>query len=119
MKPLLIIALALAGLSAADATGTWTGTLTPSGREPGPAYVVLTQEGKTLTGTAGPTADEQHPIHNGRAENGKLSFDVHTGGGVMRVTLEQQGNELTGEATRERDGQTDRATVELKRTTSR
>jgi hypothetical protein len=115
MKPLLVIALAVVGLSAADATGTWTGTLTPAEREPGPAYVVLTQEGNALTGTAGPTADEQHPIHNGRAANGKLSFDVHTGGGVMRVTLEQQGDEMTGEATRERDGQIQHANVELKR----
>ena len=115
MLHLLVIALASVGLSAANATGTWTGTLTPAEGEPGPAYVVLKQDGEALTGSAGPDASEQHPIHNGRAENGKLTFDLHTGGGVMRVTLEQKGDELTGEVTRERDGQSQRATVELRR----
>jgi hypothetical protein len=87
VKHLLVIALAAATLTAADATGTWTGTLTPSDGQPGPAHVVLKQEGDKLTGTAGPDASEQHPIQNGRAENGTLTFELQTGDTLMKVTL--------------------------------
>ena len=115
MKHLLLIALAVAGLGAADATGTWTGTLTPAGEEPGPAHAVLKQSGTTLTGTAGPDASEQHPIQNGKAENGKLTFEISADSGLMKVTLEQQGDAMTGLVVRQRDGQTLEAKVALKR----
>lgn len=116
MTHLLLIALAVAGIGAADATGTWTGTLTPAGQEPGPAHAVLRQEGTTLTGTAGPDASEQHAIQNGKAENGTLTFEIPTGGGLMKVTLQQQGDVMNGQVLRERDGQTLEAKVALKRT---
>ena len=115
MTHLLLIALAVAGIGAADATGTWTGTLTPAGQEPGPAHAVLRQEGTTLTGTAGPDASEQHPIKNGKAENGKLTFEIPTDGGLMKVTLDQKGDVMTGQVLRDRDGQTLEAKVALKR----
>jgi hypothetical protein len=115
VKHLLVIALAAATLTAADATGTWTGTLTPSDGQPGPAHVVLKQEGDKLTGTAGPDASEQHPIQNGRAENGTLTFELQTGDTLMKVTLAQKGDEMTGSAARAREDRTQTATIALKR----
>ena len=118
MNHLLVIALAAGTLSGADATGTWTGTLTRSGdaTEPLPAYLVLKQEGEQLTGTAGPNAGEQQPIHRGKAENGVLTFEVTTGESVMKFAVKQDGDEITGDVTREREGQTQRAKLAVKRT---
>ena len=87
MQRLLLIALTAATLVAADATGTWTGTLTPSDGTSGPARLVLKQEGDKVTGTAGPDATEQHTIENGKAESGNLTFQVSTPGGVMKFAV--------------------------------
>ena len=113
----LLIALAAATLLAADATGTWTGTLTRAegdGR-PLPAHLVLMQEGDKLTGTAGPDAGEQRPIQNGTAKDGKLSFEVRNDDTVMTFTLTQEGEEITGDVLRDREGQTQKAKLAVKR----
>jgi hypothetical protein len=118
MKHILCLLLAAAGLIAADATGTWTGTLTPTGPGTGgeshPALLVLKQDGAKLTGTAGPNAEEQNPIENGKAENGKLTFEVQAGGG-MKFNLTHEGDEIKGDISRERDGQTQTAKLAVKR----
>jgi len=111
----LLLALATGALLAADATGSWTGTLTPGDREAGPAHLVLKQEGDKLTGTAGPTASEQHPIQNGKAANGDLTFEVATGESVMKFALKQEADEIKGDVTREREGQSQTAKLTVKR----
>jgi hypothetical protein len=118
MKHIFLAALAAVGLMAADATGKWTGKLiVPSsdGEQDRPAHLVLKQTGATLTGTAGPDAGEQHPLQNGKAENGVLTFEVPTGETVMMFTLKHEGDEIRGTITRERDGQKQTAKLELKR----
>ena len=115
MTHVLLLALATVTLTAADATGTWTGTLTPADGQPSPAHLVLKQDGETLTGTAGPNSGEQRPIRNGRAENGTLTFEVANDETVMKFTLKQDGEEITGDITREREGQTQRAKLAVKR----
>lgn len=119
MKQLFLVMFAVAGLMAADATGKWTGTLTtPSsegGERSGPALLELKQEGAKLTGTAGPDAGERHDIQNGKAEEGTLTFEVPTGEVVMKFTLKQEGDAIKGEITRERDGRTQVAKLDLKR----
>jgi hypothetical protein len=117
MTQLLVIALAAATLTAPDATGTWTGTLTiaDGDGQARPAYLVLKQEGETLTGTAGPDASEQHPIQDGKAVDGTLTFNLPTGETVMKFSLKQDGDAITGDITREREGQTQRAKLSVKR----
>ena len=66
---LLIAASTLSAFQAKpiDLTGTWTGTFTRStGGDPGQAHIVLKQKGTEVTGTAGPGADNQVPIANGK-----------------------------------------------------
>jgi hypothetical protein len=118
MKHLILLTLAAVSLMAADATGTWTGTLVvskPDGGQDRTAHLVLKQEGNKLTGTAGPSADEQHPIENGKAEDGNLTFDVPTEEAVMKFTLKLDGDEIKGDIKRERDGATETAKLSVKR----
>ena len=118
MKHILLLTLAAVSLIAADATGTWTGTLTastPNGSEQHPALLVLKQEGAKLTGTAGPDSSEQHPIENGKAENGSLTFEVPAGNAIMKFTLKHDGDKIEGDVTREREGQTQTAKLAVKR----
>ena len=119
MKHILLMAFAAFTLIGADATGTWTGTLTISAsggeEQTRPAHIMLKQDGASLTGTAGPTADEQHPIEKGRADGGNLTFEVPTGETTMKFTLRQDGDELKGQVTREHEGETQTAKLTAKR----
>jgi hypothetical protein len=114
MRYLLLLTLAAAGLIAADATGTWTGSLIVNG-ENRPAHLVLKQEGGKLTGTAGPDPSEQHPIQNGKAEDGKLTFELSRETMTMKFALAQEGDDIKGQVTREREGQTQTVQLEVKR----
>lgn len=118
MKPFILLTLRAVCLIAADATGKWTGTLTVSTsdgtQKPGPAYLVLHQEGAKLTGTAGQNASEQQKITEGKAENGNISFEVLAGSTVMTFALKQEGDEIRGDVTRQRQGQTQTAKLAVK-----
>jgi hypothetical protein len=74
--PSLVFVLTAVALIAADATGTWTGTFVPTGPEAGPVHLILKQEGTNLTGTVDPREDDQREIQNGKALDGKLTFEV-------------------------------------------
>lgn len=106
-------------LAAADATGTWTGNLTikddsgtPQSR---PAHLVLKQDGATITGTAGPDANEQHPIEKGTIADGKITFEVPTGETVMKFTVTLDGDEIKGRIDRDRDGEHQTAEIHVTR----
>lgn len=115
MKAFLLLIVSALGLMAADATGTWTGTFTPIGEEPGPAHLVLKQDGGKVTGTAGPSADQQHEIRNGKAENGKISFEVAGEDTTMTFELKLEGDRISGDVSRERDGQAQTAKLSVTR----
>jgi hypothetical protein len=120
MKCIALILVTAAALCAADATGTWKGTMLvdpPDGPgQPGPAYLVLKQEGTALTGTIGATAEGQRPFQNGKAENGKLTFELPMGGiASMKFTLEQSGEAITGTMVAEAEGARLSAKLALKR----
>ncbi len=119
MKYILLLAVAAASLVAADVTGKWTGTLNvptaDGGERPGPAYLVLHQDGTKVTGTAGPSAAEQDAIQNGKAEDGNVTFELSREGWLMKFVLRQDADELKGDVTRERDGQTETAKLTANR----
>lgn len=118
MKHFVLLTFAAVSLMAADATGRWIGTLSHTsngGEEPHPAHLVLKQDGTKLTGTAGPDASEQHPIENGKAENGNLTFEVTTGDAIMKFALKHEGDEIKGDVTREHDGNKETVKLALKR----
>ncbi len=115
MKTILLLLASAAILLGADATGTWTGTLSPEGGGDGPAYMILKQEGTTLTGTAGPNEAQQQPIANGKVSGPDVTFEVPTRGGIMKFVLKLDGDEIKGDASREQDGQKQTAKIAVKR----
>jgi hypothetical protein len=115
MKHFLILACTAFGLLAADATGKWSGTFTPTDGGGGPALLILKQEGSIVTGTAGPNEGERHSIQNGRIEDGTLKFEVPQGETVMKFDLKLEGDEITGDVSRERNGQRQTAKLSVKR----
>ena len=115
MTYMLAVVLTAFAALATDVTGTWTGTLTPEGREPTPAVLVLRQEGSTVTGTAGGSESEKHPISHGTIKDDVVTFEVEAGESTMKFELKLSGDDLSGAVVRERDGQQQKATVSLKR----
>jgi hypothetical protein len=105
---LLTVALAMSCYGA-DATGTWNGTISipASGDQDArtvPAHLVLKQDGATLTGTAGPDPEQQFPVQNGKVDGLALRFEAIAGEAVMKFVLRQEGDQITGEVSREKEG---------------
>ena len=119
MKSLLTLLLLSATLMLGDElTGTWTGTLTrkdAGGEETSPAHLVLRMDGGKVTGTGGPSAEEQRAISNGAFENGKFTFEIRNEESIMKFALTVEGEEIKGDVTLNRDGETRRGTLAVKR----
>jgi hypothetical protein len=119
LKHIFLMLFAAIGLMAADATGKWTGTMTTRNdageEETGPALLELKQDGTKLTGSAGPGTAERYTIENGKAEDGTITFEVQSGESLMKFALKWEGDEMKGGITRERQGQTQQAKLDLKR----
>lgn len=103
-----------------DLTGVWTGTLTRTGSEGGPAHLSLKQKGAELTGTAGPSADRQTAISNGKVSTVKgvtsVVFDAtQTSGMVMKFDLKVVEGRLKGMVRAEQNGQKLEATLDVGR----
>lgn len=122
---LLLAAAAAATASAfqakpANLTGSWTGTLTPDGGgTPGSGYLVLKHTGKELTGTAGPSAENQAPITKGvvtpTKEGTTATFERPTGSGVMLFELKLVKDRLMGTLTMVSGDQKRTATADFQR----
>ena len=109
MKTMLLLsALAMASYGA-DATGTWTGIIAIPARgdedaRTVPAHLVLKQQGSVITGSAGPDAGEQYPIQKGKVDGAALRFEAAAGEALMNFVLKQDGDRITGEVSRLKEG---------------
>jgi hypothetical protein len=115
MKLSLLLILTAAGLLAADATGTWTGSLTRTDGEQSTAHLILKQDGEKVTGTAGPGPEEQYEIQNGKSAAGKITFDIPRENGAMKFDLKQEGDGMQGEILMEQDGEIRKAQLTVTR----
>src|SRR5260370_22349753 len=89
MKLLLTSLLLTLSISAANLSGKWTGTFVDdSDKKSETAVLMLTHDGNTLTGTAGPNAEEQMAISNGKVDGNNVTFDVKAGEMTVRFTLQ-------------------------------
>src|SRR5262245_49119074 len=106
-----------------DFTGKWSGSFTmtaPDGTER-PEQIVLNLKHKAqeLTGTAGPSEDQQWPL-KGSVEGNKLTFDV-TGNEVpmpIKFVLTFADGHLKGDAQAEFQGQKMSAKIDAQRAKS-
>jgi hypothetical protein len=118
MKKLAAIALialtvipAAVSAQATNVTGNWNATFTatrPDGSTQSITFTFhLTQKGKELTGTIGPTPERQWKIEKGVVNGTKVSFQVQQpdGGPLRTLTLAHEKGHLVGTMKLERDGQ--------------
>jgi hypothetical protein len=117
MKSILLSLLLAAAwsLSGADLTGKWAGTvdLKQDGEaQTIPIIMVLKQEGKTLTGTAGPE-EEQHPIQKGTVDGDTVTMEVDSGEAIYYVELKVDGDQISGKVKQGADGE--KTNISLKR----
>jgi hypothetical protein len=115
---------AFPAIAAEDFTGKWSGTFSgigPDGTEQTEnILMVLVHKGTELTGTAGPSADNQRKIENGKVDGDKLSFEVPggadtPGGPRVTITLTYADGHLKGDFIAERGGQKLTAKVDVTR----
>ena len=120
----VVASVAVRGMRAEQATvsGTWSGTPVFKGADPGeePIHLVITQDGTTLTGTAGPDADHQYRITKAKLTNAgsaaSVTFDLILNAVLTSFDLKLTDGALKGEATTEgEDGHKRVAAVELKK----
>ena len=124
---LVAIVLLTPGLFAAeDLTGKWTGSFKTSmnGGETKDdvAYMLIKHTGAELTGSAGPSVDQQWPIVSGKVtvasvagkDSTKAAFDVQLAEGpLLHFDLELVEGHLKGNAKAEMDGMTMTAVVDV------
>jgi hypothetical protein len=105
-KLVLCALLAAASLLGADVSGNWKGDASRSdGTWLMDVVMMLKQDNDKLTGTVGPSMDEQVAVSNGKVDGDNVTFDVFTDEGTYKVALVVAGDEIKGSAVRNLDGQ--------------
>ena len=121
MRILFAMLVAAATLAAGDLTGKWSGSFNftrPDGeKRDDQAYMVLKQEGETVTGTVGPNVDRQWPLKNGKLQGQKLTFEVQPEGDgpLVKFDLTFEGERIHGEAKAQSNEGQLQAKLDLKR----
>jgi hypothetical protein len=99
MKRVLVIVLLWAiSAVASDVTGTWSGSFKVNGGDHTiPQMMIFKQDGTKVNGSAGPDAQEQYPIENGKIEGDHLRFEVTSGEWRFSYDLTRSGqDEING-----------------------
>ncbi len=115
---LVLAVLACAAVADVDVTGKWSGSFNmtgPDGDKEGTALLILKQSGTEITGTVGPSEDEQFTIQKGKIEGDKITLEADHNGHTMKIDLVLADNRITGEAHMEAEGQTLNAKIDVTR----
>jgi len=116
---LMLGALALVAAPDTNVTGKWSGSfkMTRSDGETsdGPALLLLKQAGSEITGSVGPTQDEQHAITKGKIEGEKISLLVEDDGRTIKFALLLAADRITGDADVSHEGETAKAKIDVTR----
>ena len=115
----VLAALAGVALADVDVTGKWSGTFNatnPNGEtKESTALLVLKQSGTDITGTVGPSEDEQFAIQKGKIDGDKITLEVDHDGHTMTFDLVLAADRITGEAHMSRDGLSMKAKIDVSR----
>lgn len=117
LRTLIFFLITALCLCAGDISGKWSGQweTSPDGG-PGPHYMVLKQEGGTVTGTAGPTENQQMAITNGTVTGDTLKFDISIPNGpTLKFEFKVTGDAMDGTAVLEMNGQKQQMKLSAKR----
>jgi len=80
------------------------------------AILVLKQNGAEITGTVGPTEDEQFTIKSGQIDADKITLEVDEHGHPIKFNLVISADRITGEANMSREnGETAKAKLDVTR----
>ena len=115
---LVLAVLAVAAVADVDVSGKWSGTFNmtgPDGDKDGTALLILKQSGTDISGTVGPSEDEQFPIQKGKIEGAKITLEADHDGHTMKIDLVLAADRITGEAHMEADGHVLNAKVDVSR----
>jgi hypothetical protein len=120
MTRLLAVLLLSAIALLADVTGKWTGSFDVTGPDgqtnAQTAVLSLKQEGNTLSGTAGPSDDEQMAIRAGKVDGNRITFEVALENGpVIKFDLLLADDHIKGSASGESDGRKMTAKLDVTR----
>jgi hypothetical protein len=119
MRALLLTLVFAMTAFAADVSGNWSGTFKvalPDGTtQDDTVYLALKQSGSTITGTAGPSIDQQAPIRTGKIEGNKITLDVPVPMGSFKFDIALEGDHLKGEVTATAQGESVKAKMDATR----
>ena len=119
LNVILLTAVLALMASAADLSGTWNGTFKitmPNGQTTNDTvHLVLKQDGARVTGTAGPSADQQRPIARGTIEGARILFELPVPEGIFKFDLSLDGDHLRGDVTRRAGAESIKARMDAMR----
>jgi hypothetical protein len=116
---LVLAALAGAG-TADDVSGKWSGSFNatnPNGEtKESTATFVFKQSGTDITGTVGPDESDQVAIQKGKIEGKNITLEAEHQGNILKFALVLvAADRITGEAQMVREGQTEKAKIDVTR----
>jgi hypothetical protein len=116
---LLLVVFALTAAADTDVTGKWSGsfvTMTPDGgTKDGTAVLILKQSGSDITGTVGPSEDEQFRILKGKIEADNIIIEADHDGHTIKLALVLAENHIKGDASMATDERTMTAKLDVTR----
>ena len=113
-----IAAIALCAPADVNVSGKWSGTFSVTGSDGNsePAFLLLKQEGTTVTGSAGPNESQQHPIKKGSVAGNKLTLEIEPRENqTIKLELVVDGDQMKGEINMARDGENRSGKLEVAR----
>jgi hypothetical protein len=107
-------------VASSDLSGKWSGSflqnLPDGSKKDSQAFMDLKQSGTEITGTAGPSQNQQWEIRKGKVAGDKITFEIQGDNQpVISFELTLVDGHLKGEAKAERDGQKMSAILDLQR----
>ena len=112
----LLIAATLVVAADVDVTGKWAGTFNMTGpngeTNDSTAVLTLKQSGAAITGTLGPTEEQQFPIQKGKIDGDKITLEADHDGHPLTFNLVLAAGRIAGEVQISRDGQTMKGKIE-------
>jgi hypothetical protein len=117
----MLLAALAASIAIADTnvTGKWTGSFHSTGPDgearESTAVMVLKQSGSAITGTVGPTENDQHMTVSGKIDGNKITLDGESDGRAVTFDLVLAADRISGNMNMVHNGQTAKAKLDVTR----